>query len=473
MTRIQHEKAPTSSVMTSPGRLRLMAFTVASAAFITSLTQALVVPVLPGLPRELGVSASTASWLVTVTVVVGAVANPLLGRLGDQYGRKRMLVLAIGAFVLGSLICAATSDLSLLLVGRAIQGLSTASIPLGIGVMAQILPGTRRAAGIALVSAMLGIGGAVGLPLAGLIAGRWGLAGVFGTSAVTGVLVLVATVCLVPDVRPETREREVDWTGGVLLAVALVATLIPMSQGATWGWGSPATLGLLVAAVLLLPAFCVLELRTAHPIVDVRLAVLRPTLLTNVAALALGGAFFLSFLSANTLFQLPTSAPNGFGRTVVEAGLLMLPGGAAVAAAAPLATRLISRHGARFALLVACLTVAAGFVLEFIPSVEIWQIVLSNVVVSAGIGVAYSAMPALILDTSPADQAAAASGVNALARNFGSALGSAFFGMYAASALIGPAGLTVLNIVGATAAVGALLATVAIPRSEPSFRQLA
>ena len=455
----------TASGSPSPGLLRLVALVVASAAFITSLTQALVVPVLPGLPRELGVSASTASWLVTVTVVVGAVANPLLGRLGDQFGRKRLLVLTIGAFALGSLLCAVTSDVTVLLVGRAVQGLSSAAIPLGIGVLAQVLPATRRASGIALVSAMLGIGGAVGLTLAGVIAGRWGLAGVFWTSAATGVVVLVATVVLVPGVRPATRERGVDWTGALLLAAVLVAVLVPLSEGATWGWDSPGVLALLGAAALLLPTFLVRELRTAHPIVDIRLAVVRPVLLTNVTAVALGAGFFLSFLSANTVYQLPTSSPHGFGHSVVVAGLLMLPAGVAIAAAAPLASRLVSRYGARSALLVACVGVAAGFAVQLAPGAQLWQPVTSTAVVSAGIGIAFSAMPALVLDASPPEQAAAATGVNALARSLGAAVGSAFFGMYAGGALAAPAGLMTLTLIGAGTAGVACLAATAIPRS--------
>ncbi|WP_249998403.1 MFS transporter [Actinoplanes sp. M2I2] len=452
------------------GRFRFAVVVIAGAAFITSLTQALVVPVLPALPRELNVPAATAGWLITVTVIVGAVANPLLGRLGDQLGRRRLLLVAIAAFVVGSVVCAVTTDFGVLLAGRAIQGLSTASIPLGIGVIAGIVPPSRRPSGIALVSAMLGVGGAAGLPLAGVLAAGWGLAGVFWTSAVVGAAVLVATALLVPpDARPAGGAHDVDWFGALLLTAGLTTLLIPISQAARWGWGSPATIGLFTAAVLVLLSFSVFELRRRHPIVDLRLAMLPPVLLTNVAGLALGAGFFISFLAAMTLLQLPADEAGGFGRPVIEAGLLMLPGGVAMAVSAPLGARLVSRHGGRAALRVAALAVVLGFAPQLFPREGLWQLVLSTVIVSGGVAVAYSAMPALILAATPAPQAAAASGVNALARNLGSALGSAGFGLLAGATAPAGDGYTTLYLAGAVSATIAFLAAVALPRSRTNL----
>ena len=450
---------------TATASARFAVLVVAGAALVTSLTQALVVPVLPALPGELGVSAATASWLVTVTVIVGAVANPILGRLGDQLGRRRLLLATIAAFVAGSAICAVTTDFRVLLLGRAVQGLSTASIPLGIGVIAQTVPPARRASGIAMVSAMLGVGGAAGLPLAGVLAAGWGLAGVFWTSAAVGAVVFVATLVLVPDVRPAERGGGIDWAGALLLAAGLTSLLVPISQGARWGWSSPATVGLFAAAAAVLTAFTLLELRRRNPVVDLRLAVLRPSLLTNLAGLALGAGFFISFLAAMTLLQLPAGAAGGFGRSVIEAGLFMVPGGVAMAVAAPLGARLVSRHGARTALRLACLVVSLGFAVQLFPRAELWQLVLSTVVVSGGIAVAYSAMPALILTTTPPDQAAAASGVNALARNLGSALGGALFGLFAGATGPAVAGFTALYLIGVATAVAAFLAASGLSRS--------
>jgi len=166
-----------------------------------------------------------------------------------------------------------------------------------------------------------------------------------------------------------------------------------------------------------------------------------------------------------TLLQLPAGAAGGFGRSVIEAGLFMVPGGVAMAVAAPLGARLVSRHGARTALRLACLVVSLGFAVQLFPRAELWQLVLSTVVVSGGIAVAYSAMPALILTTTPPDQAAAASGVNALARNLGSALGGALFGLFAGATGPAVAGFTALYLIGVATAVAAFLAASGLSRS--------
>ncbi|WP_158647999.1 MFS transporter [Nocardioides houyundeii] len=167
---------------------------------VVSLTQTLVVPVLPTLPGTLQVSASTASWLVTITVVVAAACNPVLGRLGDQFGVRRMILLAQAMFITGSLVCALTTNISILILGRGLQGISTAAIPLSISLIARLLGPERRTSAIALVSAMLGIGGAIGLPLAGLISQAWGFHALFWVAAAIGVPTIAATRLLVPEV---------------------------------------------------------------------------------------------------------------------------------------------------------------------------------------------------------------------------------------------------------------------------------
>jgi predicted MFS family arabinose efflux permease len=439
---------------------------IAGAAFVASLTQALVVPLLPSLSTGLDVSGAAVSWLVTSTVIAGAIANPLLGRFGDQYGRRRLLLIALGAFVFGSVICAVADNLGVMILGRAVQGISTAAIPLGIGLIASIAPPAGRAAGIALVSAMLGIGGAAGLPLAGIIAAAWGYPGVFWSSAAVGTVVIITTLLFVPDVRVTTPRGRSDLCGAALLTIGLVALLLPVSQGTTWGWSSSATLGLFLLAGIALFVFGLAELRHRDPIVDLRQATRRPILLTNFTAVLLGFGFFISFLAAMTLFQQHGS--EGFGLPVVAAGLCMVPGGLLMVLVAPAAARAISTVGGRTTLIAAGVIVGVGFTIQLIPGHSILQLIVSTSIVSAGIAAAYAAMPALILDASPDHSAAAATGVNALARNLGSAIGSAVFGMLSASATPTPAAFTTLYALGATTALLAVVIATAIRRRSAS-----
>lgn len=439
---------------------------IAGAAFVASLTQALVVPLLPRLATDLDVSGAAVSWLVTSTVIAGAIANPLLGRFGDQFGRRRLLLIALSAFVVGSAICAVADTLGVMILGRAIQGISTAAIPLGIGLIASIAPPAGRVSGIALVSAMLGIGGAAGLPLAGIIAAAWGYPGVFWSSAAVGTLVIVTTIFFVPTAPVAVPRGRSDLVGTLLLTIGLVAVLLPVSQGVTWGWNSPITVGLLLLAAVALLGFGLVEVRHSDPVVDLRQAARRPILLTNLAAVLLGFGFFISFLAAMTLFQLPST--QGFGLSIIAAGLCMVPGGLLMVVVAPLAARGISMFGARITLIAAGEIVGVGFLIQLVAAHSIFQLIVSTSIISAGIAVAYAAMPALILDSSPTRSSAAATGVNALARSLGSAIGSAVFGMLSATATPTPAAFTALHVLGAVTALLAVLTAVAIGRNRPT-----
>ncbi|MCK2239642.1 MULTISPECIES: MFS transporter [unclassified Crossiella] len=439
-------------------RTGLLTTVLAFTALVTLLTHTMLIPVLPGLPERLGTSPATTSWLVTVTVVVGAVANPLLGRLADLFGRKRVLLLAVLAFLLGSLLCALTADLTLLIVGRAIQGLSTVAIPLGISLIAALVPPERRAGGIALVSAMLGIGGAVALPLAGLVADVWGFHGLFWVCFLAGLPALAAVWWLVPEVPTNGERAPVDLVGATLLVLALTALLLPLSRGAEWGWDSPLTLGLLGAAALGLAVFGLVELRRRAPIVDLRLAARASVLLTNLSAFLTGFALFVNFLGTVTVLQ------TRYELSVVLSGLCMLPGGLLMAALSPVAARLITRRGGRFTLLIGTAGVVLGFALRLAMDSSLWHVVLATTVISGGAGLAYSAMPALILDATPPAQAAAANGLNSLARTLGSSVASAVFGALAAAG-----GLPLFFVLGTITAVLATLVVAMPVRPRPDI----
>ncbi|WHT17335.1 MFS transporter [Crossiella sp. CA-258035] len=442
----------------TPTRTGVLTTVLAFTALVTLLTHTMLIPVLPGLPQRLGASPAATSWLVTVTVVVGAVANPVLGRLADLFGRKRVLLLAVCAFLLGSLLCALTADLTLLIVGRAVQGLSTVAIPLGISLLAALVPPERRAGGIALISAMLGIGGAVALPLAGLIADVWGFHGLFWFCAAAGLPALLAVWRLVPSVEPGAERAPVDLVGATLLIGGLTALLLPLSRGAEWGWDSPLVLGLLGAAALALAVFGVVELRRRAPLVDLRLAVRAQVLVTNLSAFLTGFALFVNFLGTVTVLQ------TRYALSVVASGLYMLPGGLLMAALSPVAARLISGRGARFTLLLGSAGVVLGFASRLVLDSSLWHVVLATTIISGGAGLAYSAMPALILDATPPEHAAAANGLNSLARTLGSSVASAVFGALAAFG-----GLTLFFTLGT---ITALLATlvVAVPVATRTVR---
>ncbi|HVW44974.1 MAG TPA: MFS transporter, partial [Amycolatopsis sp.] len=260
--------------------------TVAVLAFggiVVALMQTLVIPLIPELPGLLHASASDATWAITATLLAAAVATPTVGRLGDMYGKRRMLLFGLAMVIVGSVLCGLADNLPLMIVGRTLQGLSTGVIPLGISLMRDELPPERLGGAVALMSASLGVGGALGLPAAALIADYADWHVLFWASAGIGALAIVLVLTIVPESRIRTGGR-FDVPGALGMSVALLALLLAISKGGDWGWGSGRTLGLFAAAVVVLLVWGVWELRTAQPLVDLRTTARRQVLLTNLAS---------------------------------------------------------------------------------------------------------------------------------------------------------------------------------------------
>jgi len=445
-------------------RPKFLIAVLAAGAFVASLTQTLILPLLPSIPERLGISADEASWLVTVTVIVGTVSNPLLGRLGDQFGRRRLLLVSLGAFTIGSVVVAGFSDPVLLLIGRGVQGIATAAIPLGISIAATTLRGTSRARAIALISATLGIGGAIGLPIAGVLAEALGFHGTFWLTAGVGVLTIVAVAFVVPPSPRQTEPASVDIVGSLLLAAAITSSLIVLAELAA-GMNATMALSLTVVAVGSLAAFLTVELRAKHPLIDLRVAIRRPVILANIAGFGIGFVFFTNTLSLITEAQL--QPPAGLGLGLTAAGLSLLPGGLAMATAAPLSASITRRWGSRITLIIGSLMVVAALVFRFLANTELWQLVVTAVIVFTGVGFAYAAMATVVVDASPSTQAGSASGLNALTRSLGTAVASTTFG-----ALLGATGRNTETILFITAALSvvAIVASFAMPERSRDSR---
>jgi len=435
--------------------------TLAMAALVASLTQTLVVPILPLLPERLGVSPSAASWVVTVIVVTAAVANPVLGRLGDQFGLRRVLFGTLSAYVVGSIICALATTLPVLVVGRALQGGATASIPLGISLLAALLPEGRRAVGVALVSAMLGLGGSVGLTLAGAIAEGWGTQALFLVPAALGVLVIVALAVVVPEPPRGDGGTPLDVPGGLALVTTLTLVLLPLSRGGSWGWSSPLTLGLAAGGLGAGVVFVLLQLRRRAPMVDLRLAATRPVLLTNLTSVLVGFVLFVNFLGTAAMMQAPAAGGYGFGLGMLDAGLAILPGGVLMACLALVAARVVVRHGGRVTLMLGVGLMTVGALPRLVFHDHLWQAMLWSALSASGSTVVFAAVPALVLATTPGTRIAAANGLNALARSLGLAIAAAVFGVLAEQA---GHGLAAYFTLAAVASVVALCLSTAIPR---------
>ncbi|MEV5123914.1 MFS transporter [Streptomyces decoyicus] len=400
----------------------------AFSGIVVAVMQTLLVPVIKDLPVLLNTAPSNATWVMTATLLAGAVSTPIMGRLGDLYGKRRMLLTSLAVMVVGSLICGFTSDLITMIVGRALQGFAMGAIPLGIGIMRDELPRERLGSAMGLMSSSIGVGGGLALPAAALVAQHANWHTLFFGAAGLGVLSMLLTLLVVPESAVRAQGR-FDVAGALGLSAGLVALLLPITKGSDWGWGSPTTLGLFGVAALILVLWGVMELRMADPLVDLRTTARREVLLTNLASITVGVAFYAISLVLPQLLQLPESTGYGLGRSMVVAGLCVAPLGVTMMFVAPLYARIAARRGPKVTLLLGMLVIAIGYGAGIGLMNAPWQTVIIAVVVGAGIGLAYSSLPALIIGAVDPSETGAANGLNTLMRSIGTSVSSAVIGM--------------------------------------------
>ncbi|MCP9273166.1 MFS transporter [Mycolicibacterium arenosum] len=452
------------SATVSTGHPAVLIAVLCGAGISVSLMQTLIVPLIPELPNLLATSASNASWAVTATLLTAAVATPVFGRLGDLYGPKPMLIACALLLIAGSLTAALTTSLIPLIVGRALQGFGIPIIPLGISVLRSCVPPERVGSAMGLMSASLGVGGALGLPLSAVIAQHYDWRVLFWFATALGVAALVMFATLVPHIPPRSADR-LDPLGALLLAIGLVSLLLVISKGQNWGWGSALTLTLLGSSVVVFAVFAWWELRVAAPMVDLRTTVQRPVLTTNIASIAVAFGMFALSLVAPQVLELPPETGYGLGQTLLWTGLWLAPGGLAMMITSPIAARIAAARGPRFTLVIGALVMTVAYVAGVFLLGAAWQIAILNIMIATGVGFAYASMPALINAAVPISETAAANGINALARSLGTAISSAVIGAILAGMTMPLGGhevptLTGLRVAMVVAAVAAGLAAV-------------
>ncbi|MET9761998.1 MFS transporter [Streptomyces sp. NPDC006372] len=443
----------------------------AFAGIVVSLMQTLVIPIVPELPKYLNASASNTAWAVTATLLAAAVATPVVGRLGDMFGKRRMLLASLALLVSGSVVCALSSSLVPMIVGRTLQGLSAAVVPLGISVLRDVLPAERLAGSTALMSASLGVGGALGLPSAAFIADNYDWHVLFWTSAILGVVALALVLLIVPESKVRTG-GSFDLLGALGLSAALVSLLLAISKGADWGWTSGTTLGLFATAIAVFLLWGRYELRTAQPLVDLRTTARRQVLFTNLASVALGFSMFAMSLVLPQVLQLPEQTGYGLGKSMLAVGLILAPQGLVMMAMSAVSAGITKAKGPKTTLMIGAIIVAAGYSLSVVTMSEIWHIMLVACIIGGGIGFAYGAMPALIMGAVPASETAAANSLNTLMRSMGTSFASALAGVILAQMttdfggypLPSENGFKVVMAIGAGAALLAFALASFLPR---------
>jgi EmrB/QacA subfamily drug resistance transporter len=438
-----------------------------------ALLQSLVVPALPVLQKDLHTSTSGVAWVFTSYLLAASVVTPIAGRLGDMFGKKRVLVVALWGLAVGTLLGAVVTSLPLMIVARTIQGLGGAIFPLAFGILRDEFPRERVASAIALMSGILGIGGGLGIVLAGPILANLSYHWLFWLPLVVTSMAALAAMRFIPESTLRAAGN-VHWLGAILLSGWLVAMLLAVSEASTWGWGSTKTIGLFVLAAVIAAFWVRAESRATHPLVDMRMMRLGGVWTTNAAALLLGFGMYSAFILIPQFVQTPKSTGYGFGASVTQSGFFLVPTTIALLIVSPLGGRLSGIVGSKVPLVIGSVIATLAFVVLAVASSR-WEVYVASALMGIGVGFAFASMANLIVEAVPPGQTGVATGMNTIVRTIGGAIGaevaaSVLAANVLASGLPDKHGYTItFTICAAVVAVG-ILASLAVPgrRRQPA-----
>jgi EmrB/QacA subfamily drug resistance transporter len=445
----------------------------ALAALSFALLQTMVFPALPAIQEDLGATTEAAAWVFTAFLLTASVATPIIGRLGDMYGKEHVLVGVLCVFAVGCLIAALTHSLGWLIAARAVQGVAAGIFPLAFGIIRDEFPPERVPTGFGLISAVFGIGGGIGVVLAGLIVDNLSYEWIFWLGFAGALVAIVTTHLFVPESPIKTPAR-IDWIGGVLMSGALVALLVGVSQGNSEGWGSTPILTLFAASAVLFVFWWRWESTVDEPLVDVGLLRERAVWTVNLTSILMGFGMFGSFVLIPTFVQMPEATGFGFGADTTGAGLFMLPSSLTMLFAGPLAGAITPRFGSKRLLVFGILVTTASFTFLAFAHAEPWELLVSSALLGIGIGFGFATMVNLIVQAVPPSRTGEASGMNTIMRTVGGAIGAQVAASIVAAhvgsgGFPAESGFTQAFAMGAVALALAAAAALLVPRPRPAL----
>jgi EmrB/QacA subfamily drug resistance transporter len=435
-----------------------------------ALSQTLVIPALPDIAHDVQASPAAASWILSGFLLSASIATPIVGKLGDVFGKGRVLTLVLLLFSFGGVVCALGNSIGILIAGRVIQGVAGGVFPLAFGIVRDTFPPERRATGLGLVSAIIGIGAGIGLPLSGVIADNLGVPWLFWISLIALPAALAAHR-LVPE-SPASRRLRIDWLGAALLSGALGAVLLAVTEANDWGWGSARTIGLFAAGAVLALIWLRVESHVDEPLIDLGVLRARAVATTNLTGLLVGFAMFSSFLLIPQFAQAPESSGYGFGDSVTQAGVLLVPAALFQLVGGPLAGGLGARIGFRTTLAIGATAATAAFIFLAAAHSHPWQFVVAAALLGTGISFAFASMANLIVGAVPQSEVGVATGINTIMRTVGGAFGAAVATAILTGHTIGSSAIpsegayTAAFVMSAVGGLLAIAAALAVPTSR-------
>ncbi len=437
-----------------------------------ALLQSLVIPVLTTVQHELHTTQSTVTWVLTAYLLSASIMTPILGRVGDMMGKKRVFVATLAALAVGSLLAAVASSIGVLIAARVIQGIAGGMVPVAFGIIRDEFPAAKVAGAVGALASLTAVGAGLGIVLAGPIVDLLDYHWLFWLPLILTIAAAVCAIAFVPESPVRTPGR-ISWLPALLLSAWLVALLVALSEAPEWGWRSSRVVGLLAAAVVLAAAWVAAELQAATPLIDMKMMRQRAVWTNNLVALLIGLGMYATFAFLPEFVQTPTIAGYGFGASITRSGLMLLPSSLTMFAVGVLAGRLTRLLGGKVLVITGCLIGCVAMSMLAFAHQHQWEIFVAGAIMGVGFGLVFSAMSALIVAAVPASQTGVASGMNANIRTIGGSIGSAVMASIVTSQLA-PSGLPKESgyTTGFAAMAGGLVLAALAALLLPSARRL-
>jgi EmrB/QacA subfamily drug resistance transporter len=400
-----------------------------------ALLQSLVSPVLPTIEHEFHTSQNTVTWVLTAFLLSASIFTPILGRVGDIVGKERMLVVTLSALAAGSVVAGLAHSITVLIIARAIQGIGGAVLPLSFGIVRDEFPGVKVAGAVGIIAAMAAVGGGAGIVLAGPIVSHLNFHWLFWIPMMLAAVATVSAWLFVPESPVRTPGR-ISWLAAVLLSGWLVALLLGVSEAPVWGWGSPRVIGLIVLAAVILVVWVVVELRSKDPLIDMHMMRRTAVWTNNLVAFMFGMGMYAVIGFLPEFVQTPKSTGYGFGASIIQSGLFLVPLTVTMFITGLLSGRLAATIGSKSAVIIGSIASTGAYLLLAFAHHQAWQIYLASTLLGIGLGLAFSAMSNLIVQAVPPAQTGVASGMNANIRTIGGAIGAAVMSSIIASQIL-------------------------------------
>jgi EmrB/QacA subfamily drug resistance transporter len=411
-----------STAKRSHYQLTFIVLAVSVASF--ALLQSLVTPVLSEIQVDLDTDQTTVTWVLTAYLLSASVFTPIIGRIGDKVGKERMLVVALVGLAIGSLIAALATSITPMIIARVIQGIGGGVLPLAFGIIRDEFPEKKIPGAVGIVASLAAVGAGVGIVLAGPIVDALNYHWLFWLPMIVTVIAAIAAFVVVPP-SPVRTPGKISVLPAVLLSAWLVCLLLALSQGSSWGWTSGRVIGLIIAALVLAVAWIMVENASESPLIDMQMMRLPAVWTTNLVALLVGFSMYASFGFLPQFTQTPSEAGYGFGASITESGLMLLPSSVTMFSVGLLSGTFVRLIGPKTVVIIGSLISACSMAMLAFAHDEKWELYVANAIMGVGVGLVFACLSNLIVAAVPPEQTGVASGMNANIRTIGGSVGAA------------------------------------------------